>query len=553
MLGSLVDYWYYTGDDSFVDLTKQGLLFQVGPEEDYMTPNQTLTEGNDDQGFWGLAVMSAAEYNFPQPKPDEPQWLALAQAVFNTQAARWDPENCNGGLRWQIFQWNQGWDYKNSISQGCFFALAARLALYTGNSSYAEWAVRSWEWTTGANFIDNETWAVYDGAHTGTNCTDIVPYQWSYNAGVFILGAAAMYNLTEDGAWKDRLDGLLGGARVFFMQDTKIMTEAACESVDRCNTDQQSFKAYLSRWYAAVTKWAPYTHDDIMSLLRPSAVAAAKQCTGGDNGRMCGLKWYEDEWDGTTGVGQQMAAMEVTLACMIDERRSPYTAHNGGLSLGNPGAGGSDADQTKPVVEFSPITKGDKAGAVFLTLALLGALVGGMVWLFLDETSDKSAVEQIKDLQSAATAASKAAWASQGGARGAVTAALRKRDIPEVDEKRPDLTTFATSSIRPSSSEQPIFAEAFLPPTPAAVAGPSGNRCSGRLSNMPLGWPHNPSLRRQSMNEKYERPKPKKRTPSQEYFTAEDDDPRPATAPEVSEDTRPSSAEEPLSITSRAL
>jgi hypothetical protein len=129
-MGALIDYWCmsttasldqrkrettdanslvdYTGDTRWNNDTTAGLLFQVGDTIDYMPVNQTLTEGNDDQGFWGMAVMSAAEYNFPDPPANKPQWLALAQAVFNTQAARWDPGNCGGGLRWQIFTWNNG-------------------------------------------------------------------------------------------------------------------------------------------------------------------------------------------------------------------------------------------------------------------------------------------------------------------------------------------------------------------------------------------------------------------------------------------------------------
>ena len=35
-----------------------------------------------------MSAMTAAENNFPNPPSDEPQWLALAQAVFNTQAAK---------------------------------------------------------------------------------------------------------------------------------------------------------------------------------------------------------------------------------------------------------------------------------------------------------------------------------------------------------------------------------------------------------------------------------------------------------------------------------
>jgi len=47
MFSSLVDYWYYTGDTQFNDITTQALLHQVGPNNDYMPPNQTMTEVSD--------------------------------------------------------------------------------------------------------------------------------------------------------------------------------------------------------------------------------------------------------------------------------------------------------------------------------------------------------------------------------------------------------------------------------------------------------------------------------------------------------------------------
>lgn len=452
-MGALVDYWYYTGDDRYNALTTQGLLHQIGPSKDYMPPNQTRTEGNDDQGFWGMAVMSAAEYNFPNPPPSEPGWLALAQAVFNTQAWRWDTTQCGGGLRWQVFQFNNGWDYKNSISQACFFNLAARLALYTGNSSYARWADRTWEWMEQVRLID-ENYYIYDGVHVEDGCTDITPWQFSYNAGAFLLGAAAMYNYsslvkTEEGfadKWKERIDGLLTGSKDIFFRgpEGNIMAETACEPIDRCNIDQQSFKAYLSRWMAATTKWAPWTYDFIMPLLRSSAVAAAKQCTGGDNGRMCGLKWTETSafppeaprgegepganaaapilqkrlrendnnegaWDGSTGVGQQMAAMEVVLAGLIEDMTAPVTEDEGGTSDGDPNAGGYYGDPQ--IYEGKPdellaggvfITDGDHydgnawrmpppgdaAGGVFVTLLALGWLGGFLVLMLSDEHAE---------------------------------------------------------------------------------------------------------------------------------------------------------------------
>lgn len=400
-MGALIDYWYYTGDTRWNNATQQGLLFQAGPERDFMPLNQTMTEGNDDQGFWGMAVMSAAEYNFQNPPRDSPQWLALAQAVFNTQAARWDDQECGGGLRWQIFRWNNGFNYKNSISQACFFNIAARLARYTGNHSYAEWAERTWDWMAATELLNKDSYHIYDGVHTH-NCSAITPYLWTYNAGAFLLGAAAMYNYSTDAAqvesWRERVEGLLNGTLVFFRGGNRdIMTEVACEPVDLCDLDQQSFKAYLSRWMAAATKWAPWTYGRIKPLLESSAVAAASTCTGGSNGRMCGLKWTEHgRWDGTAGVGQQMAAMEVVLANMIQEVSPPVTDEDGGTSTGNPGAGASDAGRLNM---FRPISSADRAGAYALTvLAVLGLTVG-CVFVLTDEANNISSIELLAELR----------------------------------------------------------------------------------------------------------------------------------------------------------
>lgn len=303
------DYWYYTGDPSYNDVTTEGLLFQVGPNRDYMTPNQTKTTGNDDQAFWGMAAMSAAEVNFPNPPAGQPQWLSLAQAVFNTQALRWDHTSCGGGLKWQVFTFNRGYNYKNTISNGCFFNLAARLAKYTGNNTYSDWAEKAYEWTEHVKLLD-EYFYVYDGSDDLLNCTRVNRLQWTYNAGAYLLGAANMYNHTNGSeVWKARLDGLIQGLDVFFPVGN-IMQEVACENVGTCNVDQHSFKAYLARWMAATTKMAPYTYDVMMAKLRPSAGAAALQCSGGENGRTCGLRWsMGSEWDGSWGVGQQMVSL----------------------------------------------------------------------------------------------------------------------------------------------------------------------------------------------------------------------------------------------------
>jgi mannan endo-1,6-alpha-mannosidase len=194
MFSSLIDYWYYTGDTTYNAITTQAMLFQVGPNKDYMPPNRTKDLGNDDQAFWAMTAMTAAEHKFPDPPSDGPQWLSLVQAVFNSQVPRWDTTTCGGGLRWQVFSFNRGYNYKNSISNGCFFNIAARLGRYTGNKTYLEWAEKAWDWESATGLISSD-YHVYDGADDTINCTKINHIEWSYNVGVHLYGAAIMWNV----------------------------------------------------------------------------------------------------------------------------------------------------------------------------------------------------------------------------------------------------------------------------------------------------------------------------------------------------------------------
>ena len=196
MFGAMIDYWYFTGDDTWNNVTMQAMLHQVGPDNDYMPPNQTKTEGNDDQAFWAMAAMSAAENKFPDPPEGQPQWLALVQAVFNLQVARWDTSTCGGGLRWQIYNFNSGYNYKNTISNGCFFNIASRLAVYTGNQTYADWAIKMWDWTSGIGLFD-QNYNFFDGSDDNLNCTQMDHIQWTYNAGTWLYGASNMYNFVS--------------------------------------------------------------------------------------------------------------------------------------------------------------------------------------------------------------------------------------------------------------------------------------------------------------------------------------------------------------------
>ena len=182
------------------------------------------------------------------------------------------------------------------------------------------------------------------------------------------------------------------------------MVEVACENANTCNTDQLSFKAYLSRWLAATAVLAPFTAPTIQPMLANSAAAAAKQCNGGTSKTLCGTKWTAGgAWDGTTGVGQQMSALEVVQTNLAfiglnstgggsnasgagsasggeGGGKGPLTQTTGGTSQGDPNAGTTPQTWSGNMLQGPPTT-GDKAGASILTVMLVSLICGGSFWI----------------------------------------------------------------------------------------------------------------------------------------------------------------------------
>jgi mannan endo-1,6-alpha-mannosidase len=142
--------------------------------------------------------MTAAELNFPEY--GQWSWLSLAQGVFNDQTAKptpgntgWDPTNCDGGVHWQKFEEQGGFEVKNAISNGGLFQLSARLYRYTNNTFYANWAQKIWDWSLG-HLIVNGTFEVWDTVSIGQDdCHYPGHTQWTYNYASYLLGAAYMY------------------------------------------------------------------------------------------------------------------------------------------------------------------------------------------------------------------------------------------------------------------------------------------------------------------------------------------------------------------------
>lgn len=69
--------------------------------------------------------------------------------------------------RRQVFALNNCYSYKNAISNGLYFNLAARLAWYTGDESYALHAAETFDWMLRVGLITG-TPSMSSTAHTSS-------------------------------------------------------------------------------------------------------------------------------------------------------------------------------------------------------------------------------------------------------------------------------------------------------------------------------------------------------------------------------------------------
>lgn len=96
------------------------------------------------------------------------------------------------------------------------------------------------------------------------------------------------------------------------------MYEVACQPAGTCNTDQRAFRAILARSMGATARMVPATADYIYSRLGASASGAALACsnTTGDN-LICGSDWASSSYNGVSGVGEQLSALEVVQNLLL--------------------------------------------------------------------------------------------------------------------------------------------------------------------------------------------------------------------------------------------
>ncbi|KAL4929163.1 glycoside hydrolase family 76 protein [Aspergillus undulatus] len=386
MFMTMMQFWHVSGYNEHNSVVSHDMMFQAGRNYDYFDANYSQWLGNDDQMFFGLAAITASETGFPEIN-NKPTWTSLARSVFNQQVDRWNDEQCDGGITWQIHPWQAGYTLRNSISNGGLFQLAARLGRFTQNQTYFEWAERIWDWSVESPLIQPEiNWYVADSTSGDNNCQDSGDMQWSYNYGVYLAGTAYMYNATEDPKWKNRTQGLLGRLSTHFFPQNydnhelggKIFCEVSCEKLHTCDRNMLNFKGWSSMWMAMAGILVPETYDTVLPKLQGSAAAIGRQCDGGSNGEnLCGSRWYQDTWDGIQGLEVQQAALGgITGTLMMLVGNGAQTIEN------NPDAKERYLDYNDDQPDSLPkITTGDRVGSWILTVLWGSGIVAAGWWL----------------------------------------------------------------------------------------------------------------------------------------------------------------------------
>ena len=168
-----------------------------------------------------------------------------------------------------------------------------------------------------------------------------------------------------------------------------IMTEVACEPERTCATEQHTFKGLTAQWMGEAVQVAPFTRDKILGYLQSSAEGAANQCSGGVNGTACGTLWTKTKYDGKTGLGQELSAMNVFLANLADHSSAATnvntttastTVSKGTTPSSSPPTTTSGNPTTKPVKPSSGSERSWAAASWILSLLIPTSLLFSLLF-----------------------------------------------------------------------------------------------------------------------------------------------------------------------------
>lgn len=188
------------------------------------------------------------------------------------------------------------------------------------------------------------------------------------------------------------------------------------------------------RWMADTAQLCAWTREPIMTAIQSSAEAAVQTCTGGENGRMCGMRWGLRQFDGgdSVNLGQEIGVLSALMTTLLFadgnqvhessdvvsgfinpdgqatsdgaaehgggyadpdgyQIKPPLTHDTGGTSVGNPQAGQSKLENGHDLMSVNDV---DTSMAIVLTTLVMTCFLVMFVWMGTDDVRQRKKNER---------------------------------------------------------------------------------------------------------------------------------------------------------------
>jgi predicted alpha-1,6-mannanase (GH76 family) len=257
--GSLTQYWTFAqAFDAVIDGVSRtgGARFAGWIETLYLGQDAKgwSRDYYDDENWMALALLRAYAIEH------DAKYLQRATSLYADIEAAWDTTCCGphpGGI-W----WDRAHTQKATAANAGPVITGVRLAAATGDASYLAFATRVYAyWRT--SMIDPTTYAVIDHVAPGGQLTR---YKLTYNEGLMIGAAVALYNATHDAKYLDDADHIAG----YMLAHETVLADGEPVLFDGanagCSGDCQQFKGIGFRYLQTLAAVEPARADYALTL-----------------------------------------------------------------------------------------------------------------------------------------------------------------------------------------------------------------------------------------------------------------------------------------------
>ncbi|KAJ3233347.1 hydrolase 76 protein [Chytriomyces hyalinus] len=327
--GFFYEYIALTGDTTwlnFVDSNIQLALSNYNGKTAFLDQSSAISgRWNDDIGWWGLALMTAAEAMpsgkvaaFNVQDGANPTYLSVADATHAQMYENWD-SNCAGGIFWSRNR-NAAKatdaNYKSAITNAQHVDLSARLLASTGDAKHQQSFDQVYDWMKTA-LINPSTYEVSDGIDN-RDCTKS-PLQFSYHSGELLAATALMFKATKQAKYLDEAHKHFAHIFQMFTKDN-VLYDPQCEV--GCGKSTFGPTGYNWAVYKGLANLYAVTDQGPVK----TQIITIMQATGAQILQTCDAKWMcirklDDKtdftlWDGTN-VRDQFEVMSFLNAAAI--------------------------------------------------------------------------------------------------------------------------------------------------------------------------------------------------------------------------------------------